>query len=146
MSDQKSNLEPIEEGDLNLKEKFLGGNGIEKKEEKVEKIEAPERTIERKEGAAEKDDAYAKILSKVTDVKPAVEEEVGRDAEVAMQEKDAQNKVNNLVSIAETKGVAHAVKVARHMEDNYVLDEFHDKLLSDELHDFLVKKGLIKEL
>jgi hypothetical protein len=32
------------------------------------------------------------------------------------------------------------------MEDNYVLDTFHDRLLADELHDAFVKKGIIKEL
>jgi hypothetical protein len=40
----------------------------------------------------------------------------------------------------------HAVKVARHLEDDYVLDTFHDKLLADELHDALLKKGLIEEI
>ena len=40
----------------------------------------------------------------------------------------------------------HAVKVARHLEDNYVLDEMHSRLLSQELHDALVKKGFLKDL
>jgi hypothetical protein len=49
------------------------------------------------------------------------------------------------VDIALEKGVIHAVNVAKHLEDNYVLDMFHDKLLSDELHEALMKKGLIEE-
>ena len=44
------------------------------------------------------------------------------------------------------KGVVHAVKVARHLEDNYALDEFHDRMLADELHEALIKKGLIEEV
>ena len=44
------------------------------------------------------------------------------------------------------QGVIHAVKVARHLDDNYAMDEFHDRLMAEELHDALVKKGLIKEL
>jgi hypothetical protein len=32
------------------------------------------------------------------------------------------------------------------MQDNYVLDTFHDRMLADDLHDALVKKGMIKEL
>jgi len=115
-------------------------------EAQAEKIPAPEQPPERKEGAAEKEDAYAKILSKVANGKTAKDEDVSADAEMAMRQKDAEAKVNNLVTLAETKGVAHAVEVARHMENNYVLDEFHDKLLSDELHEFLAKKGLIKEI
>jgi hypothetical protein len=158
MPDQKSILEPIEEGDENLKGKFLGGSETAPAEKpevsklQTEKMSLPEQepkieqAPERKEGAAEKEDAYAKILSKVTDDKTAKDEDVSADAETAMREKNAESKVNNLVSLAESKGVAHAVKVARHMQDNYILDEFHDKLLSDELHEFLVKKGLIREV
>lgn len=147
MADQNS-LNPIKEGEeKNPVEKMEQKPEFAKaKEAQAEKIPTPEQSPERKEGAAEKEDAYAKILSKVTDGKTAKDEEVSLDAEIAMRQKDAEAKVNNLVSLAETKGVAHAVKVARHMEDNYILDEFHDKLLSDELHEFLVKKGLIKEL
>jgi hypothetical protein len=159
MPDQQSNPEPMEEKDLNRKEDFLAGNEnqpemkteaseIEKeKMSQPEQTSEPEQSLERKEGAAEKEDAYAKILSSASaSQKPATEEEISRDAEIAMREKDAESKINNLVNIAETKGVAHAVKVARHMQDNYILDEFHDKLLTDELHEFLVKKGLIKEI
>lgn len=147
MADQNS-LNPIKEGEeKNPAEKMeQKPESAEAKEIQAEKIPTPEQSPERKEGVAEKEDAYAKILSKVTDGKTAKDEEVSLDAEIAMRQKDAEAKVNNLVSLAETKGVAHAVKVARHMEDNYILDEFHDKLLSDELHEFLAKKGLIKEI
>ncbi|HRZ95373.1 MAG TPA: hypothetical protein P5262_02280 [Candidatus Moranbacteria bacterium] len=159
MPDQQINPEPIEEKDVNLKEKFPEGSEAKQPEElkiSEQKTEKPaleqlpkmeqESTLERKEGIAEKEDAYAKILSKVADGKTAKDEDISADAEMAMRQKDAEAKVNNLVTLAETKGLAHAVKVARHMENNYVLDEFHDKLLSDELHEFLAKKGLIKEI
>lgn len=156
-----SNLEPIEEGDLNLKDKFLGGtkpeNILEKKGEpaisgvkKTEKVEtplAPEKTVERKEGQAEKDAAYAKIVSMTTvSAEPSKEEEVAADARIASTEQDAEGKILNLVKLAEVKGLPHAVKVAKHLEDNYVLDEFHDRLLADELHKALVEKGLVKEI
>jgi len=36
--------------------------------------------------------------------------------------------------------------VARHLQDNYALDEFHDRLLAQEFHDALIKKGLIEEI
>jgi hypothetical protein len=48
--------------------------------------------------------------------------------------------------LAEAKGVVHAVKVAQHLEDNYLLDELHDRLLATDLHDALVKKGMITEV
>lgn len=147
----RSNLEPIEDNDLNLKGKFLGGE--EKKieqgvpAEKKEKIFIPEQTVERKEGQMEKETAYGKILSKVTTAAaPIVHDDVADDAKIASLEKDGEGKINNLVNLAQMKGIPHAVKVAMHLEDNYVLDEFHDRLLSQELHDALVQKGMIKEI
>jgi len=38
--------------------------------------------------------------------------------------------------------VAHAVRVAKRMNDLYVLDTMHDEL-ADKLYDGLVSKGLI---
>ena len=156
MSDgAKSNLEPIDESDLKLKEKFIGGGESVKKEaEKSEETEAKiveihpvEKSVERKEGSAEKEAAYSKILSKIGARKQDLEkDEVAADAKAANAGIDAENKIKILVVLAETKGIPHAVKVARHMEDNYTLDEFHDKLLAEELHNALVKKGMIKEI
>ena len=141
-----TNLEPIEEKDLNLEEKFKSGT-LEKKG--VEKISPPiEKEALAEKAAAEKEDAYAKILARVK--QPAAgapsDEEIKEDAGKVYQKTDAESQIQHLVDIAMAKGVVHAVKVARHMEDNYVLDMFHDKLLADELRDALVKKGLIQEI
>jgi len=150
MADEtKSNLEPIEEGDLNTREKFIGGSATENKlEEKKEIPHSIEGQVERKEGVAEKEVSYSKIISKIKPQKKPVhaDDDVASDAEVASEGIDAENKISNLVDLAQAKGVTHAVKVARHMEDNYTLDEFHDRLLGEELHDALVKKGIIKEI
>jgi len=142
----KSNLEPIEENDLNLKDKFIGveKSSSEMPTEISEVPTSPEAAVERKEGLAEKDGAYSKILSKITHAAPVAQDDISNDADAVSREQDAENKINNLVNLAQMKGVAHAVKVARHLEDNYVLDEFHDRLLSDELHDALLQKGIIK--
>lgn len=151
----KSNLEPIEENDMDLAAKFGGKaravENIESAEAKPEFKEAPvviEKPVERKEGSAEKEAAYAKILSKAPVQAPTAsnEEEVKKDAEMVNLEKDAESKINNLLGLAQNKGVIHAVKVAQHYEDNYVMDELHDRLLADELHDALIQKGLIKDL
>lgn len=151
MTDEiKSNLEPIEEGDLNLKEKFTGGgkkteNILRDKKEEI--ISAPEQRIERKEGAMEKEAAYSKILSKLPAQSQKVQtDDVATDATSANTGIDAESKIGNLIKIAENKGIPHAVNVARHMEDNYVLDEFHDRMLGEELHNALVAKGMIKEI
>ncbi len=95
----------------------------------------------------EKEHFYSQILSK-TAVQSAPQDDltVKDDADVLSKEKEVEGKIQGLVNIAETKGVVHAVKVAQHLEDNYVLDELHDRLLSEELHQALLEKGLIKEL
>jgi hypothetical protein len=155
----KSNLEPIEESDLNLKEKLVGGlpkvptpetepkTAPEISPEKAAALEKmPEKKVERIEGQAKKEEIYNKILSKVTSPKPVIHGEISTDAATTSVEQDSESKIGNLVKLAEVKGVPHAVKVARHLEDNYVLDEFHDRLLSEELHKALVEKGMIKEI
>ena len=147
-------LEPIEDNDLDLKKKFPAGGAVAEKmsapilpkaEGKIEAVSISE-TSERKEGQAEKDDAYSKILSKVKSPSSVTHNEVAIDAKVANDETDYESKVVKLVEIAETKGVTHAVKVAQHMEDNYLLDSLHDRLLATDLHDALVKKGMITEI
>ncbi|MFH0969520.1 MAG: hypothetical protein V1804_03375 [Patescibacteria group bacterium] len=152
----KSNLEPIDEKDLDLKSKFSGSseNGIPNIEKPMdvpinkEVFPMPEKEPAKEIISAEKDSAYNKILSKVktqtSDDTP--HEEVKSDAEKVYKKQDAESQIQHLVDIATNKGVIHAVKVARHLEDNYVLDMFHDKLLSDELHDALMKRGMIEEI
>lgn len=147
-----SNLEPIEESDLNLKNKFIGGAEkvpAGKKEPGAlakENILAPEIKTEKREGFAEKEAAYSKILSKVKTHTAPADEAVADDAKMAIEEEGAEAKIDKLVKLAMNKGVVHAVKVARHLDDNYALDEFHDRMLADEFHDALVSKGIIKEL
>jgi hypothetical protein len=51
--------------------------------------------------------------------------------------------VQHLVDLALQKGVVHAVNVARHMDDNYVLDMMHDKMVSENFHRALMDKKLI---
>lgn len=160
-------LEPIEEKDLDLGNKFPEGKaGAERKsgfpaetspEASLMKEEAATpsqaesgpkmETLERKEGQAEKDATYAKILAKANDpVAPPHDDIVITDAKDANDAMDYETKVVKLVELAQAKGVIHAVKVAKHMEDNYLLDELHDRLLAQDLHDALVKKGMITEI
>lgn len=146
-----SNLEPIEEKDIDLEAKFgkveesreiKEAKGARENEGSVEKEAAPEIV------SAEKDSAYSKILSKVKTAPDGdtKHEDVKLDAEKVYEKQDAESQIQHLIDIASNKGIIHAVKVAKHLEDNYVLDMFHDKLLSDELHDALVKKGIIEDI
>jgi len=145
MADEiKSNLEPIEEKDLDVGGKFKESWPAKKETPESAGEKAPELVLERQEGAVEKDDSYLKILSKVkSQATSADDDSIKTDAQTVSEAQDAEAKISRLVNLAMQKGVHHAVKVARHLEDNYVLDELHDRLLADELHDELVKKGLI---
>lgn len=143
----KSNLEPIEESDLDMEGKIkrgVVGNSVEH----LQSFAEVEREAPQEISAAEKDDAYGKILSKVQTQSDDVVDhtEVANDAEVGVGKIDAESQVQHLIDIAGQKGVVHAVKVAQHMQDNFVLDTFHDRMLADELHDALLKRGMIKEI
>ena len=70
-------------------------------------------------------------------------DDVHADAEVVGRATDAASRVTQLVELAQVKGVAHAVEVARKMNDLYVLDTMHDEL-ADKLYDALKAKGLIQ--
>lgn len=143
-----SNLEPIDEKDLDLESKFGKAGpektfrGQEKETFKVEEEPKKEMIF------AERDNAYKKILSKVQSRKIDYDDqhEIEEDAKKAFEKQDAESQVQHLVDVAMAKGIVYAVKVARHLEDNYVLDKFHDQLLAEELHNALKQKGLIEEI
>lgn len=141
----KSNLEPIEEKDLDLEGKLSRPDaGISVEQEKPYQVE---QEVAQEVSAAEKDDSYNQILSKVQTQSDDVDYgAVATDAHEGVQKMDAETQVQHLVDLAAQKGVIHTVKVAQHMQDNYILDTFHDRLLGEELHNALVKKGMIKEL
>ena len=139
----KSNLEPIEDADLNLREKMVGGGQESSREiplQKVEKEKASEVS------GAEKDAAYGNILSKIQNTQTDNHQIVVQDAADASGKIDSASQLQHLLDLANTKGVVHAVKVAKHLDDNYVLDTFHDRLVSDELNKALVEKGMIESL
>src|SRR5476651_2575461 len=112
----KSNLEPIEESDMDLEGKLKKGN-VETSPESKSSLAAVEREVPQEISAAEKDDAYGKILLKVqtqSDDDKFPHDVVANDAKIGAQILDAESQVQHLVDIAGQKGVVHAVKVARH--------------------------------
>lgn len=144
----KSNLEPIEESDLDLEGKIKRGS-VDFSREETSPFANIEQEFPQEVSSTEKDDAYGKILSKVQTTQFSDEFDqtiIASDAKTGFEKMDAQSQVQHLVDIAGQKGVVHAVKVAQHMQDNYILDTFHDRMLADDLHDALVSKGMIEEI
>jgi len=146
----RSNLEPIGEEDLNLEKKFKEiseENSVNEAEPKNETI--LEKKPEMVDKVKEKEQSYQTIIAKTktqSNNDNASDDAVDDEAQVINREKDVETKIQSLVGLAENKGVVYAVKVARHLEDNYMLDELHDRLLGEELHDALLKKGLIQDI
>lgn len=62
--------------------------------------------------------------------------------DIMVLEKPKQVKV--LVYLAFKKGVHHAANIAKKLKDPYLMDEFHDTLVS-ELYSLLIKKKKIKQ-
>lgn len=142
---------PVREESLSLKEKFARMDEIKKVKEaaiekKVGSAPVPEAAPEKEEERVEEGTDQEKTISKITVSRPEVQADVVQDAKSVNWERDIENKIEKLVRIAELKGIPHAVKVAKHLDDNYALDEFHDRLLTEELHDALVNQGLIEEV
>lgn len=107
---------------------------------------SPENVPERAAEVAS--ERYQEILSKTAvssqGVTASADTAVEVDAKAVYDETDAEARVTKLVSLAETKGIEHAVRVAQKLDDFYVLDRMHDEL-SGKFYDALKAKGLIDE-
>lgn len=152
MSDEKimdPSLEPIDDEDLDLAKKFghIEKNGSELLENKKESIIFLSEKEKSKEILnTEKDTTYNKILSKISnDQVDNEDQDIKKEAEIVSKKDDAEGQVQHLVDLAVTRGVVYAVRVAKHLEDNYVLDMLHDKMISEELHKVLLEKKLLTE-
>lgn len=119
-----------------------GGSGIEPGVPTAEVPKAPETVSERVEGK------YHELLSRVTPATPSPvnsdddEHSAVLDAKHIGALTDEASKVQKLLDLAQTKGVVHAVKVARSLRNYYVLDTMHDEL-SGKLYQGMLEKGLI---
>ncbi len=95
-------------------------------------------------------EAYRELLSKVTPTKQATPADDDHEDTVILDAKhigamtDEESKVQKLLDLAGTKGVIHAVKVARSLKDYYALDRMHDEL-AGKFYDGLLEKGLIEK-
>lgn len=133
-------MEKIEEPGVDLEAHF----GQQPTQESLQPREdAAERVAEH--SPAERDASYKHILSKVKTQQPAVQTAtLAQDASSLHQATDRESQIVQLLDLAKTKGVDHAVRVAEHARDYYVLDQMHDRLLSDDFHDALAAAGLIR--
>ena len=135
-------------------EKILGGEGGQNVSESpvtpvsnegaVESMPVQETAVE--SGKEQTEGKYNEILSKVTPqgtvATQASDDDAHLDAKSIGETIDEESKIQKLLHLAGTKGVVHAVKVARSLQDYYALDRMHDELV-DKFYDGLLEKGLI---
>jgi hypothetical protein len=116
----------------------------------VESAETP--SLERETGGESQEE---KVSEKIETVRKAITTQkapavatVSDDAKTVAGIAEYEKKVEKLVELALHRGPEHAIKVAQHMDanDNYTLDELHDKMIEDDLRKQLIAKGLLKEL
>ena len=60
-----------------------------------------------------------------------------------MKKLDVDEQVEHLVQVAIHKDPVLAIGIAKHLNDNYILDELHSDLTEDKIRDILDQKGLL---
>jgi len=112
----------------------------EQKSEEIDKNEALEKAQE----VVEKKIDQTSSKGKKSDSDD--EEEVAQLAENIYQLSDAEDQISKLVSLAIQKDPFVAIKVAKHLDSNYIMDKLHDELLEDKIRKVLFEKGILEEL
>ncbi|MEA2007407.1 MAG: hypothetical protein U9O20_04600 [Patescibacteria group bacterium] len=120
----------------------LGKDGLMKELERVEK----EKNTEKKEGAIEQSRKKLEKSNPVKKISSAGKAEVSRHAKEIGDLDDADQQVEKLVQLAQNEDPFVAIKVAQHLDDNFVLDQLHDGLLEEKTRKVLVDKGLLKNI
>lgn len=64
--------------------------------------------------------------------------EIEKEAEI-IKRKTTQGKIKHLLDLAQARGLAYAVEVAKKMDDPYLLDIFHDILAKEGLYKKFLK-------
>lgn len=140
INNENPNLQEIEELEKKLAEK----KAIFKSEKDISGIETEEVEIT-SENNQEHNFLTVQSPAKQTG---AVSQDNKKDFKNDLQELkklDTAGQVKKLAVLAFEKGITHSIKVARSLNDAYLLDELHDKL-TGELHQELVEKGKIKDI
>ncbi len=60
-----------------------------------------------------------------------------------MKKLDVSEQVEHLVQVAIHKDPILAIGIAKHLNDNYILDRLHSDLTEDKIRDILDEKGLL---
>ncbi len=120
--------------------------------EKRKKV-APEKSMEQaeKQEIVEKklDESQSKVVSDDDKDEKTDEDDRGgfiKHAQEISQVSNTEEQIDRLVKLAIQKDPQTAIKVAKELDNNYILDKVHDELIEDKVRDVLIKKGLLEEV
>ena len=117
--------------------------GFEKKEKEIEEkfveqpsmvnVEGIEDTREI-EGGKEEKETQKEIAAELEKVKLSPQEKAQTQKQADdIQDESEQGKIQRLLEITETQGLAYAVEVAKKMDSALILDKFHDAVVENKL-------------
>jgi len=139
-------------------EKILEGNeGVEENNQEKEISITRENTPEKKENIFEQGENQAqdKIKQVEDQIKTSSEmiktkneeQKIGQYAKDVAGLEKVEDQISKLTEIATQNNPKMALKVARTLNSNYVLDEMHDRLIDEEeLRTILIKKGFVEKI
>lgn len=132
MANQKETIEKPIEKEIS--------SGQEPEVEKIPETEIVSETPETKprERPPVSEEETPSAPAPVSADEPETEEETKK-----IQNLDKKRQVKALTDLAFEKGLNHAIKVAKNLNDAFILDEFHDQLV-DKFYKELLAKGKLK--
>lgn len=110
-----------------------GITGVPEAVSLMEKEQAVEQVSEQK--SERMGELLKKIDTHTASLQATTQNQVKDDA-ASLSSVDEEERITKLLALADTKGVVHAVSVARTLEDFYALDVFRDTLI-ERLHEKL---------
>lgn len=120
----------------------------EQKKELHEVIKQNQEEIKRQEHVSEVAEHKARqdaaVEEEIDDADK--KKEVRHHAEGIQEIDNAEEQIDKIVTLASSKDPYFAIKVAQHLDDNFVLDQVHDELIEDQVRSVLVEKGLLEEI
>ncbi|MCK4520455.1 hypothetical protein KAT95_01125 [Candidatus Parcubacteria bacterium] len=97
-----------------------------------ETLEEREEILEKKELTEQEKEARKEIEKEIEKVKLSPQTKVQAQKQADdIKKGTVQGKIQHLLDLAQTQGLAYAVEVVRKMNDPYLLDLFHDTLAEE---------------
>lgn len=137
----------INEEDLNKQAENIAKRSVEQKSNSVDKeiyrkkeeekaeqaIERSNKKLQQKTATQKDDDSRDNQVVNIDDVEKHIDE---------MKKLDVDDQIGYLMQIATGKDPILAISIAKHLNDNYILDELHSDLTEDKIRKVLIEKKL----